>query len=233
MERLTAQDLSTLWPDDVGWPQDIGAVAILAAEGPFGADGRLDIEAVREAIRARLHLVPRFRQRLLQPRRGLGWPLWVDAEDFDIADHVDIADNVDGVPVAAPAGEAELLPGVDELRRRPLDRSRPLWRMWFLPWFPDGRAAFYLRVHHAIADGAAGVATLEAFLETVPDPPAVAVPPFAPAPVPSGGALLADNVRRHAGEVSRAASALVRPVRTLRRLRAGWPAVHETLASER
>jgi hypothetical protein len=29
MERLTAQDLSMLWPDEVGWPQDIGALAIL------------------------------------------------------------------------------------------------------------------------------------------------------------------------------------------------------------
>src|SRR5215468_4178401 len=81
MERLTAQDLSMLWPDDAGWPQDIGALAFLQADGLFDAGGRCRVEAVRETIEARLHLVPRFRQRLLLPRRGLGWPLWVDADD--------------------------------------------------------------------------------------------------------------------------------------------------------
>jgi hypothetical protein len=59
---LTAQDLSMLWPDDVRWPQDIGALAILEAGGLFDTDGRFEVEAVREAIGARLHLVPRFRQ---------------------------------------------------------------------------------------------------------------------------------------------------------------------------
>jgi diacylglycerol O-acyltransferase len=227
MERLTAQDLTMLWPDEVGWPQDIGALAILEADGLFDPDGRFRIEAVREAIGARLHLIPRFRQVLQVPRRGLGWPLWVDAQDFDIAGHVHV------VPVAAGAGEAELLLSLERLRRRRLDRSRPLWQMWFLPGLPDRRVGFYMRVHHAIADGAAGVATLGAFLDTVPDPPTAPGPLFVPAPVPSGRELFADTVRRHAGELARAVSALGRPVRTLRRLRAGWPAVRETLASER
>jgi WS/DGAT/MGAT family acyltransferase len=53
-----------------------------------------------------------------------------------------------------------------------------------------------------------------------------------PVPVPSGRELFADNVRRHAAALARVAAALGRPVRTVRRLRAGWPAVHETLASE-
>src|SRR5262249_43891670 len=207
--------------------QDIGVLAILDAGGLFDADGRFDVEAVREAIEARLYLVPRFRQRLFRPRRGLGWPLWVDAPDFDIADHVHV------VPAAGSVGEAELLLGLEQLRRRPLDRSRPLWQMWFLPGLPDGRVGLYMRVHHAIADGAAGVALLGAFLDTVPGSPDPPGPPFVPAPVPSGRALFADNLRRHAGESARAASALVRPVGTLRRLRAGGPAVRETLASGR
>jgi diacylglycerol O-acyltransferase / wax synthase len=216
-----------LWPDDFGWPQDIGALAILDAGRLLDADSRFDVKAVREAIQARLHLVPRFRQRLFLPHRGLGWPLWVDAENFDIADHVHL------LPAVAPHREAELVHCLEQLRRRRLDRSQPLWQMWFLPGLPDGRVGFYLRAHHAIADGAAGVATLGAFLDAVPDPPTAPAPPFAPAPAPSTGELFADNMRRHAGELARAASALARPARTLRRVRAGWPAVHETLASER
>jgi diacylglycerol O-acyltransferase len=225
MERLTAHDLMMLWPDDVGWPQDIGALAILDAGGLLDADGRLRIEVVRRAIQARLHLVPRFRQRLYRPRPGLGWPLWVDAGDVDVAVHVQ------AVPVPTPADEMQLLRTLEHLRRRPLDRSRPLWQMWFLTGLPDRRVGLYMKVHHAIADGAAGVATLGVLLDAVPDPPTVPAPPFAPAPVPARRELLADNLHRRAGEFVHAMSALLHLAGTLRRVRAGWPAVHETLAA--
>ena len=71
-------------------------------------------------VAARLHLVPRFRQLLYTPRRGLGGPLWVDAPAFDLRDHVRV------VPLAAPGDQAALLRAVEQLRRRHLDRSRPL-----------------------------------------------------------------------------------------------------------
>jgi WS/DGAT/MGAT family acyltransferase len=227
MERLTAQDLIMLWPDDVGWPQDIGAFALLDAGTLCDSDGRFRIDAARDAIQARLNMVPRFRQRLNTPHRGLGWPLWVDAPDFDIADHVGV------MTIPAPADEAQLLLTIERLRSRPLDRSRPLWQMWFLPGLPDRRVGLYVKVHHAIADGAAGVATLGALLDAVPDPRAAPAPPFTPAPLPSRRELFADNLHRRVQELARTASALVRPVSTVRRVRAGWPAVHETLATER
>jgi hypothetical protein len=62
MERLTAEDQLMLWPDD-RWPQDIGALAAFDGVGPLlDLDGRFRIEAARQAVAARLHLVPRFRQ---------------------------------------------------------------------------------------------------------------------------------------------------------------------------
>jgi diacylglycerol O-acyltransferase / wax synthase len=97
MERLGAQDLSMVLPEEFGWPQDIGALGILDGSGLLGPDGRFPIEAVREQISRRLYLLPRFRQLLYTPRRGLGWPLWVDAPAFDIADHVKV------FPHAVPA----------------------------------------------------------------------------------------------------------------------------------
>jgi hypothetical protein len=121
MERLTTQDLMMLWADDYGWPQDIGALAILDASGLVGPDGRVRIDAVRAAIERRLHLVPRFRQLLYTPRRGLGVPLWVDAHSFDLTEHVRVR------RLAAPADEAQLLFAVEQLRARRLDRSRPLF----------------------------------------------------------------------------------------------------------
>ena len=103
LERLTASDLFVLLWDDFGWSGDIGALAILDGTTLLDDDGRVRIEAVRRQLEPRLHLVPRFRQRLYRPPRGLGWPLWVDAPSFDLADHVRIH------PLAAHADQAQLL----------------------------------------------------------------------------------------------------------------------------
>src|SRR5690349_6023391 len=84
LDRLTGQDLSSLWPEDMGWPQDIGAIAILDGEALLDPGGHLRLPEVRTAIARRIHLVPRLRQVMHYPPRGLGRPLWVDAADFDI-----------------------------------------------------------------------------------------------------------------------------------------------------
>ena len=98
MERLGAQDLASVTGDDAGWPWDIGAIGVLDGTGLVDGDGRFRIEAVRRVIESRLHLVPHSRQLLYRPPSGLGWPLWVDAASFDIADHMRV------FPLAAPAG---------------------------------------------------------------------------------------------------------------------------------
>src|SRR5690349_13851386 len=108
MDRLAAQDLSMVLPEEFGWPQDIGALGVLDGAGLLRPDGRFAIEVVRERIGGRLYLLPRFRQLLYTPRRGLGWPLWVDAPAFTIADHVGV------FPGAAPDGEAQLLAVCEE-----------------------------------------------------------------------------------------------------------------------
>ena len=213
-----------LWPDDFGWPQDIGGWAILDGSPLLDAGGRFRIDDVREVIEARLHLVPRFRQLLYIPRRGLGWPLSVDAPTFDPADHVRV------FPVPAPADEAGLQQTIEQLRRRRLDRSRPLWQMWFLPGLPEKQVAFFLKVHHAIADGVAGVATLGAFADTVPDPPGSPAPAWTPAPAPSALDLLEDNLRGRLDAFCRTVSACAHPVATTSHLRAAWPALREAFA---
>ena len=112
LERLTASDLFLLMWDDYGWSSDIGGLAICDGTRLLDADGRVRIGAVRTLLETRLNLVPRFRQLLYRPRLGLGWPLWVDAPRFDLADHVRVH------PLAAPAGEAQLLAACGELARR-------------------------------------------------------------------------------------------------------------------
>ncbi len=227
MDRLTAQDLSMLWPDDLGWPQDIGALAILDGSPLLDSDGRFRIDTVRKAVQTRLHVVPRFRQTIYLPRRGLGGPLWVDAPDFDIAEHMQVH------PVPLPGDESQLLAVTEQLRRRPLVRSRPLWGMWFLPGLQEGRIGLYVKVHHSIADGVAGVATLGALLDASPHAVPGAGLPWAPRPAPSAGELLEDNLRRRRQGTVRAFSALGHPVNTARRVRDVLPTLRETLGGER
>jgi len=224
VDRLTAEDLLMLWPDEI-WPQEIGALAILDGS-LLDPGGRFRIEALRDVIAARLHLVPRFRQLLCVPRRGLGGPLWVDAPTFDLADHVRV------VPLPEPGDEAALLLAAEQLRRRRLDRSRPLWEMSFLPGLPGNRVGMFVKLHHAIADGIAGVATLGALLDAAPGGPAGPAPPWAPAPPPAARDLFADSLRRHADGLGRAFSALARPVASGRHVMAGWTTIREILAAE-
>ena len=225
IDRLSALDKLMLWASK-RWPQDIGALVLLDGTELVDATGRFRIEVVREAIGARLHLAPRFRQVVRTPPKRLGGPVWVDAPRFDLRDHVRVH------PLPAGSGEADVLDAIEQLRSRRLDPSRPLWEMWFLPGLPDGRIALYVRLHHCLADGMAAMATIDGFLDAVPNPPTISAPPWTPAAPPSERELRADHVRRRLGRVRRAIALLLRPVTTLRRARAAWPAVRELFAEK-
>ena len=226
LERLTASDLFMLLWDDYGWSTDIGGLAILDGTSLLDRDGHLRIEAVRRQLEPRLHLVPRFRQLLYRPRRGLGWPLWVDAPSFDLADHLRVH------PLGAPADEAQLLQACQELARRRLDPARPLWELWLLPGLPERRVGAFLRLHHVLADGPAAVAAFGALLDLTADAPTPVAPPWTPTPIPTASELLGDNLRRRRQELGRGWSGLAHPGRTLRRARAAWPAWREVLTDQ-
>ena len=225
IDRLSSLDKLMLWASK-RWPQDIGALVYLDGEAMFDPAGRFKIEAVREAIGARLHLAPRFRQVIRVPPKGLGGPVWVDAPSVDLRDHV----RVD--PLPAGSDEAEVLERVERLRRRRLDPSRPLWEVWFLPGLPAGRVAMYVRLHHSLADGMAAMRTIDRFLDGEPDPTAASAPPWTPAAPPSGRDLRDDHLRRRRRKAIRTVGLFLHPFRTLRRARDAWPAVRELFAEE-
>jgi diacylglycerol O-acyltransferase len=189
IERLTALDQLMLRASAT-WPQEIGALALLDGTNLLEPSGRFRIEAVRDAIGSKLHLMPRFRQLVHVPRRGLGGPLWADAPSFDLSEHVRV------LPLPAGSSEADLLAATERLRSRRLDPSRPLWEMWFLTGLPDERVAMFARLHHAIADGMAAMTTISALLDAAPDAPTAPARPWKPTRPPSPRELLADNLGR-------------------------------------
>lgn len=225
MERVTAEDRLMLWPDQM-WPQDVGALAVIDGATFLEGDGRFRLEAVREAVESRLHLVPRFRQVLFTPTRGGGWPLWLDDPRFDIEHHVDVAQ------VPSPGDEGQLLQTVERLRQRRLDRRRPLWEMWFLPGLADGRVGMFIRLHHVVADGIAGVASLAAFLDVSRSSSPPAGPPWSPSPWPSHRELLTDNLKRRGNELKHTLGGLTDPADAVHRARAAWPSLRELFAEE-
>lgn len=162
IHRLSVDDRVMLWPDAL-WPQEVAALAILDGTNLLDSDGRLRLDKVRAMIGSRLYLVPRLRQLLYRPRRGLGGPLWVDAPSFDLAQHVL------SVPVPPPGDEAALLSAVERLRRQRLDPTRPLWLMCLLTGLPNQQLGLFVKIHHAVTDGVAALATVGAFLDTAPD----------------------------------------------------------------
>jgi WS/DGAT/MGAT family acyltransferase len=227
LERLNAADLYVLMWDDFGWSGDIGVLAILDGTRLVDHDGHLRIGMVRGHIQSRLHLVPRFRQLLYRPRLGLGGPVWVDAPAFDLADHVRVR------PLAVPADRARLVQACEQLAQRRLDPSRPLWELWLLPGLPEQRVGLFLKLHHAVADGVAGVVAFGALLDLAADAVTPPAPPWTPTPVPSVGELLRDNLSRRVQGWNHAWSSLAHPSRTLAGMRHGWPTWRELFAEQR
>ena len=66
----------------------IALVAILDGGRFEGLSGAQLVDRVRGHVAARLHRAPMLRRALLPTRLGQGSMAWVDAPDFDVADHV-------------------------------------------------------------------------------------------------------------------------------------------------
>ena len=137
--------------------------AVLIFEGPPPA-----YEDFVNQVRGRLHLVPRYRQKLAVPPLETGRPLWVDDPNFNLEYHVR------HTALPAPGSEEQLRALAARIHSQQLDRSKPLWETWLVQGLEDDRFALISKTHHALVDGIAGVdlATVLFDLEPVPQPSA-------------------------------------------------------------
>ena len=186
-ERMTALDASFLDAESERTPLHIGALCILEGGPLLDEDGELRLDEVRARVAERLHLFPRFRQRVRQVPLGAGLPVWVDDEGFDIARHVRTA------RLEQPGDREVLLEACEELQATPLPRDRPLWELWFLTGLDDGRVAMVEKVHHAMVDGVSGVEVAAALLDLTPDAPRPVAPAWTARPAPGWARLMADG----------------------------------------
>lgn len=152
-EELSPADRSSLAAEQ--GPINMAVGAVLIFEGGAG----LAHDAVVERLENRLHLIPRYRQRLQQPTPG-GFtnPVWVDDGGFDAHWHVRRSSTAD----------VARLVGVEMSRR--LDRSRPLWEMSVVEGLGEDRVALVPKMHHALVDGVAAVDVGTVLLDPTPEP---------------------------------------------------------------
>jgi WS/DGAT/MGAT family acyltransferase len=200
-ERLTAIDASFLQLESASAHMHVAWSAFLSL--PDGTPPP-SIEQLRARVLGRLAWVPRCRQRLLAPPLGIGELRWVDDEQFDVANHVvQVGDG------ATPIDAGSFAALRDTLLSTPLDRTRPLWQLCFVPRLSDGRMAVVGRVHHAMADGAAAlqIAMLSIDVDDAPDAPPQ---PWRAAPAPSPLARMLDPLVHGAELTSRAARDVAR-----------------------
>ena len=224
MDRLSAIDASFLAQEREGSHMHIGG--ILVFEGPPPTR-----EEFLDHIESRLHLVPRYRQKLVFPRLEMGRPLWVDDPRFNIDYHV----RHTALPDPGSIEQLRLMAA--RIFSQRLDRSKPLWEVWLVQGLEEDRFALVSKTHHSVVDGVAGV-DLSAVLfdlDREPSAPQGREQEWIAEPEPSQAQVIAEGVK---GLVStpfelaeRAARSVSSPLRTLEEVREGLEGVSDALGS--
>jgi WS/DGAT/MGAT family acyltransferase len=135
----------------------ISSVAVLDGPAPSQA-------AFAEAIRGRLALVPRYRQKVRRVPFNLGCPRWADDPDFDLDFHLR------RTALTAPGDDAALERLIGRVMSQRLDRDRPLWEDWLIEGLSGGRWAVLSKVHHCMLDGVTGNELYRLICDTGPEP---------------------------------------------------------------
>ncbi len=206
-DRLTGLDSSFLHLERESAHMHVGGVMVFEGEAPAYDD-------LVEAIGSRLHLVPRYRQRLAFVPLEQGRPVWVDDPHFNVAFHVR------HTALPAPGSDDELRRLAGRAFSQALDRGRPLWELWLVEGLAGDRFALLSKTHHALVDGVSGVDIATVLFDASPDPMPVAPPDHAwvARPLPSDTQLLADALLERAtvpAEIVRGVRAALRGPRQL------------------
>jgi diacylglycerol O-acyltransferase / wax synthase len=187
--RLSTQDATFIYAESDSGPLHIGSIGFF--EGEIGIDGLL------RHLEARIHLVPRYRQRLVQVPLNLAHAMMEDDPNFSVEHHVFHHDLAPGL------NEAQALDEMMLIYEKPLDREKPLWEMHLYNGLEGGRTAVMWKVHHCLVDGVSGVELLKVMYDFKRDPDPV--PPPEEAWVPAPGSKPVERVLDAARDLMRSA----------------------------
>ena len=192
VERLSALDAEFLHLED-------GIVHMHIAGACVFADPPPSMQQIEALVASKLHLIPRYRQRVRPVPLELGRPVWVDDPQFDLAYHLR------HTALPPPGDDGAFCRLMGRLMSHPLDRERPLWEIWLVEGLEGGRWALVFKIHHCMVDGIAGVDLLKVMLDLSPDAPTAEAEPWEPRSEPPGALKVLDAWR---GLASNALAAL-------------------------
>ena len=206
-DRLTALDTSFLHLEDDAAHMHVASVMLFDGDPPPHDDFIAGIES-------RLHLVPRYRQKLAFVPFGQGRPRWVDDP------HLNLSYHVRKTALPAPGSEEQLRALAGRVLAQQLDRDKPLWEIWVVEGVEGGRFALVCKTHHALVDGISGVDIVTVLFDLSPEPTKPPEPErrWLPAPMPSRTQLLSEALLERATvptEIARSVRAVFRAPRQI------------------
>jgi diacylglycerol O-acyltransferase len=183
-DRLTGLDTSFLHMERAGAHMHVASTIIFEGQAPTHGE-------FRDHIASRLHLVPRFRQKLRFVPFDQGRPVWVDDPHLNLDYHV----RQSALP--APGSEEQLRNLAARIFSQQLDRSKPLWVLWLVEGLRDDRFAVIAKSHHALVDGVSGVdiTTVLFDLDAEPTGGSGQSPPWLARPEPTDLKLFGDAMK--------------------------------------
>jgi WS/DGAT/MGAT family acyltransferase len=188
-ERLTQFDNTFLIFENPNAHMHVGSTQIFEP-GPLAtAEGGIDVERIRRYVESRLHLIPRYRQRLARTPIE-NHPVWVDDDRFNIFYHVR------HTRLPRPGDERLLKRVAGRVMSQQLDFHKPLWELWVIEGLEGGRFAIVHKSHHCMIDGISGADILSTLLSLKPTAKIEAAPRWIPRPAPSAAQMARDEALR-------------------------------------
>jgi diacylglycerol O-acyltransferase len=183
IQQISGYDAAFLYAESATSPMHVATLNIV--------EGSLKYEDFKEIIASKLHLIPKFRQRLLNVPMNLDYPYWVDDPNFDIDLHLN------RMKLPDPSNWKTLRYLTSKLFSSSLDLRRPLWSVHFIEGIdeieqvPKGSVAIVTKVHHVMIDGSSGVGIMGVLYDSDADKKKRPKPkPFDPDPLPDELSLL-------------------------------------------
>lgn len=153
MRRLSVQDAAFLQAESIECPMHIASVQIFDLPKKF--HGRRDFFPKLMKRFGDGQPTEPFNLKLHSDWSKLDvWPSWEVEENVDLDYHVRF------VALPAPGDNSQLMRLVERLHEPMLDRTRPLWELYFIDGLEGDRVAIYLKTHHAMIDGVAGMSMI-------------------------------------------------------------------------